>query len=89
MGTSYVLGQKNLGASVFTYEHLLRWPKQKCLRKVCTSFGLVLSLYYYGMWVSIMRISHFLMPVGYGYTTVFVFLIPFGSIQHATSFICR
>ena len=87
MEASYVLGQKNLRASV-TYEHLLRWPKQKCLRKVCTSFGLVLS-FYYSIWVSIMRISHFLMPVGYGYMTVFVFLIPFGSIQHARTFICR
>ena len=36
-----------------------------------------------------MRISQFLIPVGHEYLTVFLFLIPFGSIYHARIFIPR
>ena len=34
-----------------------------------------------------MRVLHFLIPVRYGYLTVFLFLIPFGFIYHARIFI--
>ena len=36
-----------------------------------------------------MRISHFLIPVGYGSLMVFLYSIPFGSIYHARTFIPR
>jgi hypothetical protein len=37
--------------------------------------------------VSIMKVSN--LPLGYGYLTVFLFSIPFGSIYHARTFIRR
>lgn len=37
--------------------------------------------------VFIMRIPHFLLPVGYGCLTIFLLSIPFGSIRHVRTFI--
>jgi hypothetical protein len=56
------------------------------LRYVSTTVGLVLSSLD-TIQVSIMRIWQFLIPKGYEYLTVFLFLIPFGSIYHARFFI--
>ena len=57
-----------------------------CLEKVQTSVGLVWS-YFDAILESIMRISHFLIPVGYGYLMVDLFWIPFGSVYYARAFI--
>ena len=54
-----------------------------------SSVGLVLSLFDSTVWVSIVRIPHFLIPVGYGYMVAFLFSIPFGSIYHSRTFIPR
>ena len=56
--------------------------------KVSSSVGLV-SLFLFSIWVSIMRLSHFLIQVGYGNLMVFVFLISFRSIYYARTFIPR
>ena len=46
-----------------------------------TSVGLVSSFCH------TIRISLFLLPVGYGYLTVLLFWIPFGSIYHVRTFV--
>lgn len=53
-----------------------------------TSVGLVLSLFD-NIWVSILRILHFGLLVGYGYLTEFLFSIPLRCIYHARTFKCR
>ena len=58
------------------------------LRYVSTSVGLILPSFD-TIRVSIMRISQFVIPVGYEYLTVFLFSIPFGSTYHARIFIPR
>ena len=45
---------------------------------VATSVGMVSSFFDYIWIISIMRIEHFLIPIGYGFLTVHVFLIPLG-----------
>ena len=57
--------------------------------KVTTRVALVPSCFLNIIWVIIMRISHFLLPVGYGYLMVFLFPIPFGFIYHPRSFMPR
>ena len=49
-------------------------------------FGII---FFDATWVSITRTSHFLIPVGYGYLTVFLFPLLCGSIYHARTFIPR
>lgn len=43
-------------------------------------------LFFTTTWVHVIRIFHLLIPVGYGCLGIFSFLIPFGSICHATAF---
>ena len=43
-------------------------------------------LFIYSIWVLIMRISHFFIPIGYGYSIVFLFSIPFRSIYYVRTF---
>ena len=43
-------------------------------------------LFFTTTWVHVIRIFHFLIPVGYGYLGIFLNLIPFESICHATAF---
>ena len=64
-------------------------PEQTLSFIICVFLTVLIwyRLFLYTIWVSITRISHFLIPVEYGYLTVFVFLIPLGSIYHTRSFI--
>ena len=67
-------------------------PSKRDLSLICNECIPVLisyHLFFYTIQVSIMRISHFLIPVGYGYLTVYLFSIPIGSIYHARVFIPR
>ena len=70
--------------------------KSHCLLKgtfhwfvMCIPVLISYHLFLYTIQVSTVRISHFLIPVGYGYLTVYLFSIPFGSIYHARVFIPR
>ena len=60
----------------------------EAVKEVQTSVGLV-SSFCDTIWITIMRISHVLIPVGNGYLMVFVFSTPFRSIYHARTFIPR
>lgn len=69
-------------------QYLFKSQEFSSIHEVCTSVELV-SSFVYTAWVSIMRISHYLIPVGYGYFTIFLFSIPCGSIYHARTFLPR
>ena len=65
--------------------HSLSNNTQIDLGKVLTSVGLASSVLD-TTYVSIMRISHLWMSIGYRYFTMFLVAMPFGSIYHARTF---
>ena len=52
-------------------------------------FTAVYPSFFHTIWVFIMRISHFIIPVGYGYLTVFLFSIHLGQYTMQKNFIPR